>query len=364
MLKKIPGAVPFSTFVVGSLPRPQWVRELIEERKRGEISEADADALLDSVVPSAIRLQERAGLDFVSDGEWRRESYVKVFTEAVGGFKADLIDGGGSQFSRLMYPAVVSSLEPLRPIAAAEARFLRGHASAKTIVAIPSPYTIARRMWSAEHSTSAYPTREEFMEACVPIVRDEIMRLVDIGVDAIQLDDPWLALLVDADYRAREGISDIDHELEMCVKGVNGAVEGIENAFISVHMCHAHFNRRHSTSGAYDLIIDALGEMNVDRFAMEFATPDAGGVQVLSRFPRDKILGLGVVDHTDTHVETTEEIVARVERAMEFVPAERLTLNPDCGFSPSSANPMDLDEAYLKLKALSQGAELLRQKHS
>ncbi len=363
-MTNVPAGKPFSTFVVGSLPRPQWVRELIEERKRGEISDADADALLDAAVPSAIRMQERAGLDFVSDGEWRRESYVKVFTEAVGGFEQDLIDGGGSQFSRLMYPAVVSSLEPTRPIAADEARFLRDHASANTIVAIPSPYTIARRMWSAEHSTSAYPTREEFMEACVPIVRDEIRRLVDIGVDAIQLDDPWLALLVDSDYRSREGISDIDKEIEMCVKGVNGAVEGIGDAFVSVHMCHAHYNRRHSTSGAYDLIIDALGEMNVDRFAMEFATPDAGGVEVLSRFPRDKILGLGVVDHTDTHVETPEEIVARAKKAMEFVPAERLTLNPDCGFSPSSANPMDLDEAYLKLKALSQGAGLLRLNHS
>ena len=128
MPNKIPGKKPFSTFVVGSLPRPQWVRELIEDRKRGEISEADADALLDSVVPSAIRMQERAGLDFVSDGEWRRESYVKVFTEAVGGFKSDLIDGGGSQFSSLMYPAVVSRLEPVRPIAADEARFLRDHA--------------------------------------------------------------------------------------------------------------------------------------------------------------------------------------------------------------------------------------------
>ena len=83
-----------------------------------------------------------------------------------------------------------------------------------------------------------------------------------------------------------------------------------------------------------------------------------------SRFPRDKILGLGVVDHTDTHVETPGEIVARVEKAMEHVPVERLTLNPDCGFSPSSANPMDLDEAYLKLKALSRGAELLRDKYS
>ena len=75
------------------------------------------------------------------------------------------------------------------------------------------------------------------------------------------------------------------------------------------------------------------------------------------------MLGLSVVDHTDRHVETPDEIVDKVERAMEFVPTERMTLNPDCGFAPSSANPMDFDEAYLKLRAMCQGAELLRQRH-
>ena len=130
-----------------------------------------------------------------------------------------------------------------------------------------------------------------------------------------------------------------------------------------MHICHAHFNREHSTQGPYDLIIGALGSMNVDRFAMEFATPDAGGIQVLQDFPKDKILGLGVIDHTDRHVETPEEVAARAEAAMEYVPMERLTLNPDCGFSPSSANPMDFDEAYLKLRAMSRGAHLLREKY-
>ena len=353
----------FSTFVVGSLPRPVWVRNLIEERKAGSISHESAEALLDDAVPLAIRLQERAGLDYVSDGEWRRESYVKVFADAVSGFKADLFGGGSSQFSAVSYPAVVSKMEQRRPIARDEAAFLRGRAGAKTIVAIPSPYTVGRRMWSPDHSRDAYATREEFMEACIPIVREEIRSLRDIGVDAIQLDDPWLALLVDPDYREREGITDVDREMELCVRCVNGATEGLDDVFVSVHMCHAHFNRRHGTRGPYDLIIEALGQMNVDRFAMEFATPDAGGIEVLKRFPSDKVLGLGVVDHTDAHVETPDEIVARVEAAMEYVPSDRITLNPDCGFAPSSTNPMDLDEAYLKLRAMCEGARELRERH-
>ena len=310
-------------------------------------------------------MQERAGLDYISDGEWRLESYVKVFADAVDGFKADLLAGGSSSFSALAYPAVVSKLTPRRPIAAAEAEaaFLRQHTSARTIVAIPSPYTIGRRMWSQEHSAHAYPTPEDLMDACIPIVREEIQRLIDLGIDSVQLDDPWLALLVDPSYREREGITDVDREVDLSVRCVNEATEGVGGVRLSVHLCHAHFDRRHSTKGPYDLVMDGLAKMNVDRLAMEFATPDAGGIGVLDRFPKDKVLGLGVIDHTDAHVETPGEVATRVEAAMEFVPKERITLNPDCGFAPSSVNPMDLDEAYLKLRAMCDGTRLLRERH-
>jgi 5-methyltetrahydropteroyltriglutamate--homocysteine methyltransferase len=361
-----PLAVPFPTFVVGSLPRPQWIRELIEDRKSGRLAVAAAEPLLDDAVLSAIRLQERAGLDYLSDGEWRRESYVKIFADAVDGFRPDLIPSGPAS-PTLLYPAVVAPLRPRRPITAAAAAFLKEHTTSRLNVAIPSPYTIARRMWSPEHSRGAYDTREAFLAACIPIVRQEIERLVALGVDAVQLDDPWLALLVDPAYRERVGITDVDHEIELAIRGVNGATQGIWEAgtvLLSVHLCHAHSNRRHSTRGPYDLIVGALGEMNVHRFAMEFATPDAEGIGVLARFPEDKILGLGVVDHTDKQVETPEVVVRRAEAAMEFVPKERLSLNTDCGFAPSSVNPMDLDEAYLKLKALCQGARLLREAYA
>jgi 5-methyltetrahydropteroyltriglutamate--homocysteine methyltransferase len=97
---------------------------------------------------------------------------------------------------------------------------------------------------------------------------------------------------------------------------------------------------------------------------MEFAAVESQGVSVLADFPEDKILGLGVIDHCDARVETPEDVVARAEAAMRYVPAERLTLNPDCGFAPGSQNPVDLDEAYLKLHALCRGAELLRDLHS
>ena len=220
---------------------------------------------------------------------------MKVFADAVAGFEPDLIAGGRGA----AYPAVTATLRQERPIALDEARFVQRTSTRRTLTAVPSPYTVARRMWSPEHSTPAYATREDFMEACIPIINGELKRLTSLGVDAIQLDDPWLALLVDPEYRERVGIDDVDHEIDMAVQGVNGAVEGVEHPLISVHLCHAHANRQHSTRGPYDLVIGALGGMNVRRFAMEFATPDAGGIEVLAQFPEDKLLGLGVIDHTD-----------------------------------------------------------------
>jgi 5-methyltetrahydropteroyltriglutamate--homocysteine methyltransferase len=347
--------------VVGSLPRPQWVRDLIEDRKAGRASEEEVSTLLDDAIPSAIHMQERAGLDFVSDGEWRRESYLKVFSEAVDGFEADLIEDGMRTIAS--YPAVVSRLARRRPLAAAEAAFLRDHTNARIIVPLPSPYTIGRWLWSPEHSGSAYTTREEFMEACIPIVRQEIQELASQGVDAVQLDDPGLAALSDPAYIAKKGITDVEREVELSVKCVNDATAGIEGVNLSVHLCDSQFIRSNSTEGIYDLVMDALGRMSVDRFAIEFATADPDSIGVLQSFPSNKILGLGVIDRIDPRIETPEEVVARAEMAMQFIPKERITLNPDCGFAPSSRELVDLDMAYLKLRAMCEGARLLREKY-
>ena len=354
----------FETFVVGSLPRPQWVKDLIDDRKNNLINKLDAKLLLDQAVPSAIKMQERAGVDYISDGEWRRESYVKVFADSVSGFEKGLISDP-TGVSGLEYPAIVSNMKKIDDIAVSESVFLKNITQSKTIIALPAPYTIGRRMWSPEHSSSAYETSDDFVQACIPIIREEIKNLIDIGVDAIQLDEPWLALLVDPDYRKRSNISgsQIDHEIQLSIQSINSVVEGLEKIPFSIHLCHAHYNRKHGTKGPYDLIIDALSDINVDRFAMEFATPDAGGLEVLSKFPKNKTIGLGVIDHTDINIETPEIVVNRVEKAMEYIDKSHITLNPDCGFAPSSQNPMDFDEAYKKLRSMSEGSKLLRAKY-
>ena len=129
----------FPTTVIGSLPRSAWVRELILDRKDGKISEEETDRLLNPAIESALRLQERAGLEEVTDGEWRRESYVKVFADRVRGFRADLNPSGG-----LPYPAVVEPIEHYRPLVVDEIRYIRGRTRRRIKATLPAPYIIGQ----------------------------------------------------------------------------------------------------------------------------------------------------------------------------------------------------------------------------
>ncbi|MBM3573192.1 MAG: cobalamin-independent methionine synthase II family protein [Alphaproteobacteria bacterium] len=351
---------PFATYVVGSLPRPRWVRDAIEERREGKLAPEAADRLFDSAIPAAIRMQERAGLDYVSDGEWRRESYVKVFPEHVEGFHLEAVP---SVSGAIKDPAVVGRLNQKGPLTANAARFLKKLAKRRTIVALPSPYILGWRTWHAKLSRQAYPTREEFMEACVPILRAEIRLLVEVGIDHIQIDDPWLLMLGDPDHRKRIGASNVSSEIDLCVRMVNAIATAAGDVPTSMHLCHAHFNRQRFSDTGYEPIIEALGDIKVRRFAMEFAAPQSHGVDVLAKFPKNKIVGLGVIDHCDSAIETPETVAERVEAALKHVPADRMTLNPDCGFSPSAQNPMNFDEAYLKLTSMCKAADILRRRH-
>jgi len=358
-LKNKANIQPFETFVVGSLPRPRWVLDVIEKRLNNQLSEKEGANLLDPAVLSAIKMQEQAGLDFISDGEYRRENYVRIFADNVKGFKRTI--KGADQEGRIQHEAyVVSKIEQFNPIAVKDASFLRKHTNRKIIVALPAPYTIGRRMWDQKVSSKAYPNRTEFVWDCVPILKNEINELIKIGVDAIQLDEPWLAKLVDPKHIEDSQIQSISKEISLSVDTINSIVDNFPNNFINVHFCRAHGYRKHGSEGKYDPIMEALTRMNVSRFAMEYATPVAGGIESLENFPSNKILGLGVIDHTSTNIESHSTIKKRVNAALKYVKPEMLTLNPDCGFAPSALNPMDMDEAYLKLKSMCETATLLK----
>jgi 5-methyltetrahydropteroyltriglutamate--homocysteine methyltransferase len=354
----------YPTAVIGSLPRPAWLLDVLNDYLAGRVGRAEWDRACDRAVPFAVALQETAGIDVISDGEWRREGYFQVVYERVEGFQPDLIPGRTRR-----WPAAVAPLKRRGPIVADGAAFLRKHTDRAIKVSLPSAYVILRRFYSPEHSAAAYPTREHFLRAVEEVLLAEAKDVLAAGADSIQLDDPMLGYFVDERYREQRSghwgtgqFDDVEAELHLGIDSVNRLAGPLRRAgaYVVLHVCRGNIERRSDARGDFGPIWPALCRAEVDELALEFALPEAGSMEVLASLPAGMRLGLGCVDVRCAGPETPERIVERVRRALEHVPAGRLTLNPDCGFAPSGNNPIPLDEAYAKLRALGQAARRLR----
>ncbi|MBT5874279.1 MAG: cobalamin-independent methionine synthase II family protein [Candidatus Latescibacteria bacterium] len=346
----------FPTSVVGSMPRSQFVRDLLAPAHQSELSEAELTRRIDAAVAYIISLQEQAGIDIISDGEWRRLSYIGIIADIMDGFERTMVDG-------LYWHTVIAPMESKSPgLVAREAAFLKSKTDRKVKVALPSPYLLGQRMWDPERSKSAYPTREAFMKALVPVLRSELIAVRDAGVDVVQFDDPHLCLFVDE--RVRKTYDDADREVALCVDMLNEILDGVDGITSAVHLCRRNKGRDGWVGeGGYGPIIPALQRLNVDQYVMEFTIPVAGDLAVLQELPENTMVGLGCVDCRGEHVDTPEEIVSRVEKALEFLPPERIALNPDCGFAPGNAADIPIDEAYAKLANEARAAQILRERY-
>jgi 5-methyltetrahydropteroyltriglutamate--homocysteine methyltransferase len=345
----------FSTAVIGSMPRPQYVKDLLAARTAaGANVSAELQQRTDDAVRFVIDLQQQAGINVVSDGEWRRETYVDVI--------ADLLDGFEWIDRELFgYHQVVTGELRARDsgIVAREAQFLKDNTDGLTKVALPSPYLIGQRMWEPEQSQGVYPTREAFCEQLVPVLREELLAIRDVGVDIIQLDEPHLCVLVDPEVRAT--FADPDDEMRKAVEWINAIVEGVDGVRLAVHLCRRNWAREGwGAAGGYEAILDAIRQLKVDQLMMEFSIPVAGDVAVLKEMPEHTLIGLGCIDVRFEQIDQPETVVQRVEKALEYVAADRLMLTPDCGFSPGKDHGIPLDEAYQKLCSLGAAGQIMR----
>ncbi len=367
----------FPSSVIGSLPRPKWVLDLLLRHQSGELSDEALDAAMDKAIAFAIGLQESAGVDIISDGEWRRIGYFEVFAQMVEGFQRaeyrtqalapEVVPDTGLSppqqwtLKEFQQALVVAPMRYTRPIAAGGAVYLRRNTGRQTKVALPSPHMVGGRLWHADFSREAYATRRDFIEAVIPILRSEVLALRDAGVDVVQFDDPWLCFFVDPEHRAR--FDDPDAEVERVIDDLNRVVAGIDGVKTALHVCRGNRARTVYANGDYEPIMPFLLAADVDQLAMEFAVAQAGDVSIFGAFPTDKEIGLGVVDVRGEIADTPEQIVARVEEALAYLAPEQITLNPDCGFAPTSTNPVSLEEAYQKLSAMTQAAQILRERY-
>jgi len=328
------------------------VRDLVlDESAHGDTRRC----LIDRAAGFAIAMQEAAGVDVVTDGEWRRYGYVEFMAQRLSGF--ELIEGRPRRYR------AVSRLQRRQPLLLDDVRFLKQHAHTGTKATLPSPYHMVNH--SGFEFTPAYKDRESFLGDIVGIVAAEVTDLAGSGVDVIQFDDPRiLALTLDHTERNMfvHGRGDLSYEMGLAQESLASVTAHAGGVRTAVHVCRGNTARRVGGAGGYELLMPYLHELPCDQILMEYSVPEAGELSALRDFPTDKLLGLGVTDVRSPEVSSVAEVVARVEAAIEYVDAKRVTLNPDCGFAPSIANPIPLDEAYQKLKVQSDAAQELRRR--
>jgi len=357
----------FHTHVIGSLPRPKVVRDLLA--KRDQMPPEQFRRTLDDMVIFAIRLQEQVGLDVVSDGEWRRKHYIGEFLSRVGGFERyrRYEHQGETKYTDV----VVRRMAAAEPVFAEDARFLAKNTDRCTKFALPSPFLIAVRYWHGDYSRAAYSTMEHFMEHLAEILAREARALVEAGIDIVQLDDPALTYFCDRQLMSGLGTHDerlrrewdVDRQFPQALAAINRVVEGLA-AEVHLHCCHSVYKRQSDVSGNYKPILPRLREAKVDRVNLEFAYPGTGDLSDLELLPDRLSVGMGVVDVRTEQMQTVEQIEALGAAGAAIVGPERIALNPDCGFAPDAGEPPSIDEAYEKLSRLVEAASRLRARFS
>jgi 5-methyltetrahydropteroyltriglutamate--homocysteine methyltransferase len=370
--------------VVGSLLRPEYLREARDAARAGNLEDAELHALEDKAVLEAIALQESAGIQAITDGEFRRTGWIAfipmvddpLFEAPVSGFEFlnsasgwrglwKTGEGDPADTSALPpeEPFVTRKLQVQRDIVGDEYSFLKARAKARAKYTIPAP-SWSRIFWHPEHSADAYPTSDDFIEDIARLTREHIVdRLVELGCDYVQLDAPNYAQWhIDPGNRAvfEEHGHDMAHELRVDAELDNLVFEGLAGVTRAMHMCRGNApGGMWAATGGYEVI---SGEVfprltNLDRLLLEYDTDRAGGFAPLADvLPQHEVV-LGLVTTKDGTPEHAADVVARIEEAAEHVPLERLAVSPQCGFASGEiARTMTLDEQEAKLRLVGEVA--------
>jgi 5-methyltetrahydropteroyltriglutamate--homocysteine methyltransferase len=263
-------------------------------------------------------------------------------------------------------PICVDRLQRREPLTVEDLRFVKRHSDRPVKITLPGPYLLTRAMYVPELTRAVYPSKADLAEDVVTLLRTEIAELVDEGVDFVQLDEPVLTELVFATGRTRTFMcaalaarNDPSEELELAVSLINRVVAGTRDVRLGVHVCRGNWSRDETTllRGSYQPLAPYLERLQIDQLVLEYATGRAGD---LLRFG-NKELGLGVVNPRTADLESRQAVRRAVENAARVYPAEKIFLNPDCGFGTFSNRPMNsTDIAAAKLRVMVGAARDLR----
>jgi 5-methyltetrahydropteroyltriglutamate--homocysteine methyltransferase len=333
------------TTLVGSYPQPDWLidrthlaaivpprahaRELWRVDPRW-LEQAQDDATL-----LAVRDQERAGIDVITDGEMRRESYSNRFATALEGMDSDHPAQIPSRTPGKIQivPRVVGKIRRRQPVQASDVTFLRASTDRPIRVTIPGPFTMTQQLFDEYYKDEAAVAAD-----CAVALNEEIKELFAVGADVVQLDEPFLQAYPD---KARA----------FGVAAINRALEGVSGV-TAVHLCFGYGAMVKNKPTGYSFLPE-LEATTADQVSVETAQSRLD-CSLLARLPSKQIV-LGVLDLQDISVETPARVAERIRRALPYVPAERLIVAPDCGLKY-----LPRDVAFAKMKAMVEGAAIVR----
>ena len=377
----------FPVSVVGSWPRSTELIQALRKKQSGEMSSSDFEALADREVLTALKTQEDAGVDIVTDGELRRDNFCSFVVDKVSGMQlmkvSELLDYAKDRARMeevlraldvpafaIKSPIVVGKLASKEGLARNELAFLKQHTTRQIKIPLPGPYMLTRSSWFEGLSDKVYASPEELARDVVSLLREEVLALKDQGVDFIQFDEPILSQVVFGEESTETFMCaslpqrrDPTEELEFAVRLMNETMDGISGIKTGVHVCRGNWSRREDVLlvGNYGPMLPYLVQMNVDQLVLECATPRAGEMEVFKEYRNEKEIGLGVVNPRTDEIESPDEIVAKVKDILQYFDPDKVYLNPDCGFGTFAERAVNTPEtAEKKLQAMSQAAVKLR----
>ncbi|BBO16790.1 vitamin-B12 independent methionine synthase [Candidatus Brocadia pituitae] len=379
----------FPVTVVGSLPRPKTLLKALGRRQKGAINNAEFELIAQDATREALRLQDEAGVDVVTDGEQRRDNFYSFIAGHIEGIRlvtlAEMLDyvENKAAFEKLLNALDVPAFALKNPVVSGKLKrrhslvlndylFLQQHTRKPIKVTLPGPYLLTRSMWVKSLSSEWYPDKESLGNEVVTILREELTALRDAGCTFVQFDEPVLTEVAFTGPHethtfmcaALSEKSSPEEELDYAVGLINRVVEGMDGKVkTALHVCRGNWSNREDVllRGAYDALIPYFSRMNVNQLVLEYATERAGSIEALAHLPPDKEIGLGVVDPRTTEVEPVDFVVNKVKSLLKYRRPEQIYLNPDCGFGTFADRPVNTREiAAQKLQVIHQAAEELR----
>ena len=327
------------TTVIGSYSVPEWLGQLKNDCYRHRISRRYLDEIHEMAIKAAVMDQERAGIDIVSDGELRRDNDVDYLLARIPGVeiarpdKADYFDYYDASISHPLPAPGRASLG-----LAEDFRFVRQLTDRPVRLSITGPYSLAHRI--RDTAGGGYASHADLVRALAEVLAAEAAELARAGARILQIDEPFLA--------------GYPEDVELAVAAVNTVTEGADVTW-TLHVCYGNRYARPLWEGHYDFLFPAVKEASVSELALEFARTGDEDLSLLEEHHWDRGLGLGVIDVKTEQVESPGLVAARIRRALRYVPADRLVINPDCGL-----RHLLPDIARAKLAAMVAGAAIVR----